>query len=112
MRKILSVLVLALLVVGIVPLVAANTPTVGTGTGIIITPEDFKPLIWMNPDSRVVLRNPILEERVRHAHSDCASIIGHEQRRFEPGVVAVAIYLGLDPREDFIPNIASIHGDS
>ena len=58
MRKILSVLIAALLVVSIAPFVAANTPDVGGGVGIIIEPTDFLPLIWMDADSRVFLRNP------------------------------------------------------
>lgn len=59
MKKILSVILAALLVLSVAPLaVVANTPGTGTGIGIIIEPEDFLPLIWMDPDTRVFYRNP------------------------------------------------------
>ena len=58
MKKIYSVLLVAMLVLSMIPLVAADTPGTGTGIGINIDPVDFLPLIWMDPDSRVVNRNP------------------------------------------------------
>lgn len=58
MKRLLSVIVAALLVLSFAPFAVANTPSVGTGLGIDIQPEDFLPLIWMNADSRVFYRNP------------------------------------------------------
>src|SRR3989344_2206809 len=47
-----------LAILATIPSVMANTPTVGSGVGINIDTEDFLPLIWMDPDSRVVYHNP------------------------------------------------------
>ena len=58
MKKIYSVLVVAMIVLSALPLVAADTPGTGTGIGINIDPVDFVPLIWMDPDSRIFRRNP------------------------------------------------------
>ncbi|MBS3108773.1 hypothetical protein J4409_02780 [Candidatus Woesearchaeota archaeon] len=58
MKKTLSVLIAAMLVLSLLPFVAADTPGVGTGIGINIDPVDFVPLIWMDPDSRIFYRNP------------------------------------------------------
>lgn len=53
-----SVYVIIVLLMLIVPSITANTPAVGRGVGIRIDTEDFAPLIWMDPDSRVVYHNP------------------------------------------------------
>jgi len=58
MKKASSLLVGLMLVLSIVPVALANTPTTGGGVGITIDTEDFVPLIWMDPDSRIVYRNP------------------------------------------------------
>src|SRR3989344_3780529 len=58
MKKLYSVLLAAMLVLSMLPFAAAETPGVGTGIGINVDPVDFPPLIWMDPDSRIVLRNP------------------------------------------------------
>ena len=36
----------------------ADPPDASIGIGISITPSDFSPLIWMDPNTRVVLRDP------------------------------------------------------
>ncbi len=38
--------------------VAASTPAIGGGVKIKVDTEDFPPLIWMDPESRVVYHNP------------------------------------------------------
>ncbi len=52
MKKILAILTLAMVLFTIVPMVAANS--VGGSTGIVVTTEKFKPLIWMC-DNRAVI---------------------------------------------------------
>ncbi len=58
MKKTSSLLVALMLVLTVVPYALANTPTIGGGTGITVVTEPFVPRIWMNPESRIVLRNP------------------------------------------------------
>ncbi len=58
MKKIFSMFLAAMLVVSLLPFVAADTPGTGTGIGINIDPVDFVPLIWMDPDTRIFRRNP------------------------------------------------------
>src|SRR3989344_4378270 len=53
-----SVYVIIVLLILFVPSITANTPAVGRSVGIRIDTEDFAPLIWMDPDSRVVHHNP------------------------------------------------------
>lgn len=52
----MSMLILAIIIAS--SLAIANTPGASAGTGIIIEPEDFLPLIWMSADSRTFYRNP------------------------------------------------------
>ena len=59
-----------------------------------------------------MLRDPVLEERVRHAHRYRPPIIGNERCRLEPRIEAVTIHFRLNARQDFFPNIAGNHGDS
>jgi hypothetical protein len=59
----------------------------------------------------VVLRDPVLEQPVRHAHRHRMPVVGHESRRLEPGIETVTVDLGLDSPEDFAPDIACRHGD-
>ena len=56
-------------------------------------------------DARVVLRQPVLEEAVRHADRHRRPVVGDEGRRPEPGVEAVPVHLRLDAREDFVPEV-------
>ena len=55
MKQTVTTLIMVLL---LIPMSIANTPDVGSGVGVIIEPEHFAPLIWMNPDTRVVYHNP------------------------------------------------------
>ncbi|MFC1768586.1 hypothetical protein ACFLZX_02380 [Nanoarchaeota archaeon] len=69
MKKTSSLLVGLMLVLSLVPVALADTPTTGGGVGIGIETEDFVPLIWMDDDSRVVRHNPadgstLLVERI------------------------------------------------
>lgn len=56
MKKLLSLMVMAMLIVTVMPFVLGVD--VGTGIGIVITPEEFEPLIWSCAD-RVVLDDTI-----------------------------------------------------
>src|SRR5262249_17271810 len=55
----------------------------------------------------VVLRQPVAEERVRHADADRSVAIRHEGRRLEPGVEAVTVDLRLDAGQDLVPDVAA-----
>ena len=59
-------------------------------------------------DRRVVLGQPVAEERVGDADADRAVAIGHESGRLEPGVEAVPVDLRLDAGEDLVPDIAPV----
>ena len=52
----LALLLIAVAIMLAVPLVSAVGNSVSTN--ISVGTEDFAPLIWMNPDSRLLLRNP------------------------------------------------------
>ena len=56
-------------------------------------------------DGGVVLGEPVAEKPVRDTHENRAALVGDERRRFEPGVEAVPVDLGLDPRQDLVPDI-------
>ena len=56
-------------------------------------------------DLRVVLRQPVLEERVRHANGHRIAVFGDERGRPEPGVERVPADLGLYTGEELIPEI-------
>ncbi len=58
---------------------------------------------------RVVLRQPVAEERVGNAHADRAVTIRDERRRLEPRVETVPVDLRLDAGEDLVPDIAAGH---
>ena len=62
-------------------------------------PERFR------EDRRIVLGQPVAEERVGHADPNRAGFIRHEGRRFEPGIEAVPVDFGLDAGEDLIPDV-------
>jgi len=51
-RQIIATLMTLLIVIGLTPVFAVD---VGIGIGIDMDTEDFVPLIWMDPDTRVVL---------------------------------------------------------
>src|SRR3954471_1345876 len=61
-------------------------------------------------DRRVVLGQPVAKEHVRYAHTNAVFAFGDERGRLEPGVEAVPVDLGLDAREDLVPDIAADHG--
>jgi len=52
MKKLLTILLAALMVISLLPLVAANG--VDAGIGVVITPEQFAPRVYMDPNTRVV----------------------------------------------------------
>lgn len=56
MKKLLSLMVMAMLIVTVMPVVLGVD--VGTGIGIVVTPEEFEPLIWSCAD-RVVLDDTV-----------------------------------------------------
>ncbi len=60
-------------------------------------------------DGRVVLGQPVPEERVRHPDAQRAAVVGHEDGRLEPGVEAVPVDLGLDAGKDLVPDVAASH---
>src|SRR3989344_2214976 len=51
-QKLIATLMTLLLVIGLTPALAVD---VGVGIGIDMETEEFAPLIWMDPDSRIVL---------------------------------------------------------
>ena len=53
---------------------------------------------------RVVLGQPVPEERVRHPDGQPPAAIGDERGGLEPGVEAVPVDLGLDAGEDLFPD--------
>jgi len=57
MKKLFSIVVMAMLALMSIP-VLADTPVVGSGIGIDIPVEQFVPYIWMDPDTRIVYHNP------------------------------------------------------
>ena len=56
-------------------------------------------------DRGVVLGQPVAEKSVGDTHENRAALVGDEGGRFEPGVEAVPVDLGLDPRQDLVPDI-------
>jgi len=73
MKKLLGILVAAIMLIAVAPLVTATG--IGGDIGIVITPEQFEPRVFMDPCSRVVYddpnepgaeSNPILIERVEN----------------------------------------------
>ena len=61
MKKLFSILAMALLVLSVIPAVFATS--IGTGIGVDIVTEDFAPLVWMC-DHRVVLDDAVQWGRV------------------------------------------------
>ena len=61
-------------------------------------------------DARIVLGNPVLEQRIRHADGHGLAVVGDERRGLEPRIEAMAVHFGLNAREDFFPDIAGDHG--
>src|SRR6185503_3016125 len=55
--------------------------------------------------TRIVFRQPVLEERARYANSYRPRVLGDEAGGLEPGVKDVPIDLGFDAREDLIPEV-------
>ena len=51
-----------------------------------------------------MLRQPVLEKRIRHPDGNGASAVGDKRRRLEPGVETVPVHLCFDPRENLIPD--------
>src|SRR6185369_16144006 len=47
--------------------------------------------------------------RIGHADANRAVTVGDEGGRLEPRVEAVPVDLGLDPREDLVPDVAGAH---
>src|SRR5262249_43162097 len=60
-------------------------------------------------DCGVVLREPVAEQRVRHAHANRSVSIRDKRRRLEPGVEAVAVDFGFDSGQDVVPDVAAGH---
>ena len=58
----------------------------------------------LGDDAGIVLREPILEQRVRHPDGH-GRVLGDEAGRLEPGVEAVPVHLGFDPRKNLIPEV-------
>ncbi|KHO45820.1 hypothetical protein J4460_08205 [Candidatus Woesearchaeota archaeon] len=56
--KLKAAILSLVLILGMLPFAAAETVTVGSGVGINVGIEDFVPRIWMNPESRILTRNP------------------------------------------------------
>src|SRR3989344_6817145 len=65
MKRVISLLVMALLALSVMPSVFAVS--VGGGIGIDITPEEFPPLVWMC-DDRIVIEDCVEGGRV----TDCS----------------------------------------
>ena len=61
-------------------------------------------------DAGVVLRQPVAEHRVGHAHPKQLSRIAQKRTGVEPGVVAVPVDLGFGPGENAIPHVVALHG--
>ncbi|MBS3108775.1 hypothetical protein J4409_02790 [Candidatus Woesearchaeota archaeon] len=57
MRKIVCIMLAAILAMIMVPFVAADTPGSGIGINLTVDPSAISPYIWMNPDSRIMLRS-------------------------------------------------------
>jgi hypothetical protein len=53
---------------------------------------------------------PILEKGIGDADRQLGTAIGQEGRGTKPCIEAMAVYLGLDPGEDLVPN-ARVHHD-
>ena len=56
-------------------------------------------------NSSVVLRQPVAKEVIWHPDGDGISRVIDKCGGFEPGIETVAVYLGLDSREDLRPDI-------
>ena len=54
---------------------------------------------------RVMLRQPILEQGVRHANRQRRPIVTDECGGPEPGIEAVAVYLGFNATENLVPEV-------
>ena len=57
MKKFIAITSVFMLLLSLIS-VMADTPGASSGIGINIDPVDALPLIWMDPSSRIVLRNP------------------------------------------------------
>ena len=57
MKKEFGFLIMAVIVLGFMPFAIADTPGASTGIGINIDLGNFEPLIWMDPDTRLFLRD-------------------------------------------------------
>src|SRR5262249_30587970 len=53
----------------------------------------------------VMLGEPVLEERIRHADGHCRAVFAYETRRLEPGVKAVPVDLRFDASQHLFPKI-------
>ncbi len=56
-KKLMSVVVTLLAVIGMMPVAFSETPTVGSGMGIVVPTENFKPRVFMYPDRFITHNN-------------------------------------------------------
>ena len=57
-------------------------------------------------DDRVVLVQPVAEERVRHPNAQEMALVCDKRRRLEPGRINMLVDFGLDAGEDLVPDVA------
>src|SRR5436309_4536594 len=52
-----------------------------------------------------MFRQPVFEERARNANCHRLRILGNKCSRLEPGVEAMPVHLGFNPRQNLIPQV-------
>ena len=57
-------------------------------------------------DDRVVLVQPVAEERVRHPDAQQMPVVGDKRRRLEPGRINMLVDFGFDAGKDLVPDAA------
>ena len=58
----------------------------------------------LGKNNRVVLREPVLKQGIRHSDRDRRSAVGHQRGWLKPSVEAVPVNLCFDPGEDLVPD--------
>jgi len=110
MKKLYTLLAMALLVTSIIPAVLATD--VGTGVGVSVTTEDFPPMVWMC-DDRIVLDDNTEPGRITEGSDELIERINNyafegEQIQWK---VLVMDKNGIEKIEDVFATIGSSQGE-
>jgi len=110
MKKLFSILAMALLVLSVIPAVFATS--IGTGIGVDIVTEDFAPLVWMC-DHRVVLDDAVQWGRV--SKDDQGMLERGNNYAFEGEQIGWKVLVmdknGVEKIEDVFATIGDVQGE-